>query len=528
MRLLHNGNWGAKQHTYGLLLDHTHMSPAQVPEEKARVKVANSLRFLSRKLVEDLEEGAKIFVYRTITRELTEPEVEDISRALNAYGPNTLLLVRHATEENPPLHRGSAAPRSADRVHRPFRACRQKVGFQQRGLGTSPDLPVAALQADRSELRSTAKVLEILRRHSADCGDADAIRLLATLRGRAKTPQEAWSKASSILAGQGHAGLAEAFLGEALYWVPGDASLVHDLARFAERRGGLVVFLRPPRNGGEPTFCWRRARSGIAYTALMNALRRLGRHDESAQWSRICSRSGFLTSRRCSPRPPAGWRPSASGCARWKPGSPVAVRSRFPDSKVGHLGLAAVLTEAGRPNDARRALETALVRLPADTDVLSYAALAAERGADWPRAAELWRRFIVARHRIWWGYVGLARAALRSGDMAKAQAAFEEGRGVLPQEHRLIHDYVALLAGARQAEPAVAAIHRALAEPAPLPRATLVLFGETALLGGDLSCARQCAERALHALHADGPDVARLRAALRARLAEPVPASATA
>jgi tetratricopeptide (TPR) repeat protein len=73
----------------------------QAPFEKMQVSAFNRLRFLTRKLIDDLEEGSKIFVFRLTDRDLTTQEIDDLHAAMRAYGNNTLLYVRYETDENP-------------------------------------------------------------------------------------------------------------------------------------------------------------------------------------------------------------------------------------------------------------------------------------------------------------------------------------------------------------------------------------------------------------------------------------------
>jgi hypothetical protein len=59
------------------------------------------LQFLSRKLIEDLEQGNKIFVYRLTDRHLSDAELDRLHAATRAYGDNTLLYVRYQDAEHP-------------------------------------------------------------------------------------------------------------------------------------------------------------------------------------------------------------------------------------------------------------------------------------------------------------------------------------------------------------------------------------------------------------------------------------------
>jgi tetratricopeptide (TPR) repeat protein len=73
----------------------------QAPFEKMQVSALNRLRFLTRKLIEDLEQGTKIFVFRLTDRNLTDAEVDQLHEAVRGYGNNTLLYVRYEDADHP-------------------------------------------------------------------------------------------------------------------------------------------------------------------------------------------------------------------------------------------------------------------------------------------------------------------------------------------------------------------------------------------------------------------------------------------
>src|SRR5208282_2964949 len=74
------------------------------------VQMRRRLRYLSRKLLEDLQEGEKIFVFKAY--DLTDDEMEAVHRAVRRHGPGQLLFVRRPDADHPT---GSVEPR-ADRV----------------------------------------------------------------------------------------------------------------------------------------------------------------------------------------------------------------------------------------------------------------------------------------------------------------------------------------------------------------------------------------------------------------------------
>ena len=72
----------------------------QAPEE-IHARECRRLPLLVRKLIEDLTEGNKIFVYRGI-EPLAEAQARELAEAIGAYGPGTLLWVERADATNPP------------------------------------------------------------------------------------------------------------------------------------------------------------------------------------------------------------------------------------------------------------------------------------------------------------------------------------------------------------------------------------------------------------------------------------------
>jgi len=73
----------------------------QATVEEMKTAVLNRLRFLTRELIADLEDGAKIFVFRLTDRNLTSDEIAALHEAMRSYGDNTLLYVRYEDEAHP-------------------------------------------------------------------------------------------------------------------------------------------------------------------------------------------------------------------------------------------------------------------------------------------------------------------------------------------------------------------------------------------------------------------------------------------
>ena len=67
----------------------------EMPFDKMYSAACRRLQFLTRKLIDDLERGTKIFVFRRTDRDLTAEEIDALHAAMRRYGDNTLLYVRY-------------------------------------------------------------------------------------------------------------------------------------------------------------------------------------------------------------------------------------------------------------------------------------------------------------------------------------------------------------------------------------------------------------------------------------------------
>ena len=73
-----------------------------IPQQQMEVQAGRRLRFLRNKLIEDLEAGGKLFVFKNMFRDLTEQELDNLHQAVRSYGANTTLFyVRYADAKNP-------------------------------------------------------------------------------------------------------------------------------------------------------------------------------------------------------------------------------------------------------------------------------------------------------------------------------------------------------------------------------------------------------------------------------------------
>ncbi len=89
---------------------HTFVPAAEVPAETMFASACRRLRYLRRKLIEDLGGGTKIFVYKLTFRDLTDAELGRIHAAIRRYGDNTLLYARYADQAHADGTVEAAAP----------------------------------------------------------------------------------------------------------------------------------------------------------------------------------------------------------------------------------------------------------------------------------------------------------------------------------------------------------------------------------------------------------------------------------
>jgi hypothetical protein len=80
---------------------HTFVKRNAVNFEKMHSQSCRRLKFLSRKLIEDLTTGEKIFVFKIAERFLGEDELGRLRSAMGQYGNNALLYVRLEDDVHP-------------------------------------------------------------------------------------------------------------------------------------------------------------------------------------------------------------------------------------------------------------------------------------------------------------------------------------------------------------------------------------------------------------------------------------------
>jgi tetratricopeptide (TPR) repeat protein len=84
----------------GMMYSRAFIYADEIPFDKMYTQSCRRLKFLTRKLIDDLEIGSKIFVYRLSRRNLNDDELFRLHAAVRSYGNNTLLYVRYTDTEH--------------------------------------------------------------------------------------------------------------------------------------------------------------------------------------------------------------------------------------------------------------------------------------------------------------------------------------------------------------------------------------------------------------------------------------------
>ena len=94
LHLWGEGHWGYTQRAYALRVDHSDLEISKVGEDEARRKLCAMLGFLRQKLLEDLEDGTKIFVYRMLDETADMVLITRMAAAVARHGPGTLMFAQ--------------------------------------------------------------------------------------------------------------------------------------------------------------------------------------------------------------------------------------------------------------------------------------------------------------------------------------------------------------------------------------------------------------------------------------------------
>lgn len=95
-------SWGATETNYDIIMAHTQLEQNHVPMDEAKKRVSGRMKFLARKLTEDLVIGEKIFVYRVLGGKLDDATLANLHNAVRTYGNSSLLYVTHSDKDNLP------------------------------------------------------------------------------------------------------------------------------------------------------------------------------------------------------------------------------------------------------------------------------------------------------------------------------------------------------------------------------------------------------------------------------------------
>jgi tetratricopeptide (TPR) repeat protein len=90
----------ASDRRFGMAM-HTFVRADQVPEDQMFTQICRRLHYLKTKLLDDLRQGDKIFVYKNAYADLTDAEITALHTAFRQLGPSTLLCVRREDKARP-------------------------------------------------------------------------------------------------------------------------------------------------------------------------------------------------------------------------------------------------------------------------------------------------------------------------------------------------------------------------------------------------------------------------------------------
>jgi len=96
-------DWRSMETVYQITANHTHLDRAKVSQEKARATVANRFKFLSRKMLNDIASGEKIFAYKVGGEVLPLAVAQEIAASFAEVGPAPVVLVCEGEHESLPF-----------------------------------------------------------------------------------------------------------------------------------------------------------------------------------------------------------------------------------------------------------------------------------------------------------------------------------------------------------------------------------------------------------------------------------------
>jgi tetratricopeptide (TPR) repeat protein len=445
----------------------TFVKTDEMPIEKMEFHACRRLRYLRDELIDDLENNAKIFVFKNMFRNLTDAEIARLHAAVRSYGDSTLLYVRYEDDAHP---NGTVV---VDRPglligyidHFAFSPEDKQLNFPTESWFAICERAHALWSASAAEAgsRPTARVApapdDTKQRFLRDAAGPAIARAstaeqernwpLATelwdyVRGHFPSMAAGYTGAARARREQRRFDEAEAIMAEAAARMPDDPSVASErcwlpqIARDfteADRRWTDLRAHFPNISAG-----WIAGAAALrelrdfdeAESLLRDALLRFP--DESAP---VAEHAWLATIRRDWPE----------AVRRWE-----AVRTRFPDRADGYLRGALALGEVWRYAEAEALLAEGMARFPDDSGfAVEYAATASRQA----HIDDAIARYAIIRERfpnLTEGYLGGARALRNQFKLSDAEAMFERAQALLPDEPQfaLEHALIPVFAPLRQ------------------------------------------------------------------------------
>jgi predicted Zn-dependent protease len=441
-------DWKAIETIYNIRMDHTHLDRQTVSRETAARQVLTRLKFLSRKLINDLGEGEKIFLYRLAGGVPDDVLLQRLSRAIAAYGPSRLLVVgEDAALRDGIDYRAPAAnlllavrPDTTNRhglaldPRRPGwrQICEQALLWQQGAFHPPARLPYpgegAAGPADGADtVAPDFGIACMWARQATEARDwTEAQRRWALVSARFPAePDPVWQEGVALReAGAPDEAAARWQDGAARF--PRETGFAHELARLAEGRADWPEAERWWRAflDIQPALWW-------AHTGLAHALTQQDRVEDAeavlqAAQDRLPAEAAILLGLARLAERRRDWPEAEQRFAR--------LCEHFPDAVDGPWGRAAALREQGRLDEAEQLLREGAARHPSHGGFVHDLARLAEWRGDWPAAERLWRDFLALEPHFWWAHTSLANALLAQHRADEAEAVLRDARAALPDE----------------------------------------------------------------------------------------------
>jgi tetratricopeptide (TPR) repeat protein len=444
------------------------------------------MKFLARKLVNDLTSGEKIFVYRVIDCTVDKPDILRLAREINRYGTNVLLFVAVADDRHPAFHVRHVHPglmvgyidhfevsfgQAQGRNHTGWlRLCREALRVWQAGAPETPELP--AIPDNEGEAHAKPQILQAARPEGmseatvdpastpADTSDASSIPRdfdaacawarqaaeasdwveardrWAQLRDRFPAEGHPWWQEAIALREAGQASEAQALLLAGARRFPHDSSFPHDLARLAEGRSDWPEAERWWRAflGLHPNLWW-------AHTGLAQALTQQDRLDDAeavllAAHEALPNDHPILLDYARLADQRRDW---AETERRFR-----HLTDRFPDVSDGPWRLAAAVREQGRLDEAEQLLREGFERHPSSVHFPNDLAHLAQARGDWAAAEQWWRALLAIDPNTWWAHTALANALHQQGRRSDAEAVLLAAHAALPGEPNILIDHARL------------------------------------------------------------------------------------